>query len=182
VAKNVVFRIKSVPAFYLPIMYYPIRDDQRSTGFLLPHLGYSSVKGLRVRGRLLLGHGPPLRPRPSTPTTTRRSAGASGTSSATPRSRLFPRDLPHLRDPARRGGDLDYDIDWNAFQMLPGKVRATLNVRQFSDLLFQQQYPRQLQPRHHRSRRAALTLQRSFGSNLVVLTTDSMQTLTSATR
>src|SRR6185295_11037121 len=41
----VVFRIKSVPAFYLPIMYYPIRDDQRSTGFLLPHLGYSSVKG-----------------------------------------------------------------------------------------------------------------------------------------
>ena len=36
--------------------------------------------------------------------------------------------------------ELDYDLDWNAIQMLPGKVKVALNVRQYSDLQFQQQY------------------------------------------
>jgi hypothetical protein len=36
--------------------------------------------------------------------------------------------------------ELDYDLDWNALQILPGKVKVALNVRQYSDLLFQQRY------------------------------------------
>ena len=47
-----------------------------------------------------------------------------------------------------KGADgLDYDLDWNALQILPGKVKAAVNVRQYSDLLFQQQLPGRLQPR-----------------------------------
>ena len=34
----------------------------------------------------------------------------------------------------------DYDIDWNALQMLPGDARATLTFRKFSNLLFQQRF------------------------------------------
>ena len=34
----------------------------------------------------------------------------------------------------------DYDVDWNALQILPGKLKASVNVRQYSDILFQQRY------------------------------------------
>ncbi len=39
-----VFRIKNVPVFYLPYFRYPL-DRERSTGFLMPQVGYSGVKG-----------------------------------------------------------------------------------------------------------------------------------------
>jgi LPS-assembly protein len=39
-----VFTIKKVPIFYMPYFRYPL-DRERSTGFLMPQLGYSGVKG-----------------------------------------------------------------------------------------------------------------------------------------
>src|SRR3990172_7379640 len=48
VATNALFKIKSVPALYLPWVYYPIRRDGRSTGFLFPHFGHSSTRGFTI--------------------------------------------------------------------------------------------------------------------------------------
>ena len=45
---NTVLRVKGVPVFYLPIGYYPIQEDQRATGFLLPSYGTSSLGGQRI--------------------------------------------------------------------------------------------------------------------------------------
>ena len=45
---NAVMRVKDVPIFYLPWMYYPIQDDDRSTGFLLPSYGRSLYQGSSV--------------------------------------------------------------------------------------------------------------------------------------
>ena len=42
---HTVLRVKGVPLFYLPVAYYPIQEDQRSTGFLLPTYGTSSLRG-----------------------------------------------------------------------------------------------------------------------------------------
>ena len=42
---NAVFRVKGVPLMYLPMFYYPIQDDDRATGFLIPTYGGSTVKG-----------------------------------------------------------------------------------------------------------------------------------------
>jgi lipopolysaccharide assembly outer membrane protein LptD (OstA) len=42
---NAVFRIKKIPVLYLPYMRYPL-DKERSTGFLMPQLGYSGQKGV----------------------------------------------------------------------------------------------------------------------------------------
>ena len=39
-----VFAIKKVPIFYLPYLRYPL-DKERSTGFLMPQLGYTGQKG-----------------------------------------------------------------------------------------------------------------------------------------
>ena len=43
------FRIKGVPVFYLPYAVFPYRDE-RTTGFLPPHLGSDSNHGAVVRG------------------------------------------------------------------------------------------------------------------------------------
>jgi len=43
--KNMVLRVKNVPLFYLPVLYYPIDKEGRSTGFLMPSYGNSTVGG-----------------------------------------------------------------------------------------------------------------------------------------
>ena len=43
--KNAVLKVKDVPLFYLPAMYYPINKEDRSTGFLLPVYGTSTIRG-----------------------------------------------------------------------------------------------------------------------------------------
>jgi LPS-assembly protein len=45
---NTVLRVKGVPVFYLPVAYYPMQEDQRSTGFLLPTYGTSSLSGQKL--------------------------------------------------------------------------------------------------------------------------------------
>ena len=42
---NSVFKVKGVPLLYLPVFYYPIQEDDRATGFLMPIYGNSTVKG-----------------------------------------------------------------------------------------------------------------------------------------
>jgi lipopolysaccharide assembly outer membrane protein LptD (OstA) len=41
---NSVFRIKKIPILYMPYFRYPL-DKERSTGFLMPQIGYTGVKG-----------------------------------------------------------------------------------------------------------------------------------------
>ena len=43
--KNAVLKVKDVPVFYLPAMYYPINKEDRATGFLIPVYGSSDIKG-----------------------------------------------------------------------------------------------------------------------------------------
>jgi LPS-assembly protein len=45
IARNAVLRVKGVPLLYLPLIYYPIQDDDRATGFLLPTYGSSTLRG-----------------------------------------------------------------------------------------------------------------------------------------
>ena len=42
---NAVVSVKKIPIFYLPYMRYPL-DQERSTGFLTPQIGFSQTKGL----------------------------------------------------------------------------------------------------------------------------------------
>ena len=43
--KQVVMNVKGVPLFYLPVLYYPTRKENRATGFLLPTYGMSTLRG-----------------------------------------------------------------------------------------------------------------------------------------
>ncbi len=44
-ARNMVLKVKGVPILYLPAIYYPIQDDDRATGFLMPTYGSSTFRG-----------------------------------------------------------------------------------------------------------------------------------------
>lgn len=48
VLRNMQFKVKGVPLLYLPVLYYPTKREERSTGFLLPTYGISSLRGQSV--------------------------------------------------------------------------------------------------------------------------------------
>ena len=46
--RNAVVEVKNVPVFYLPVLYYPIQNDDRATGVLLPMYGSSLATGSTI--------------------------------------------------------------------------------------------------------------------------------------
>ncbi|MGH9385970.1 MAG: LPS-assembly protein LptD, partial [Vicinamibacterales bacterium] len=48
ILRNAVIQVKHVPVFYLPVLYYPIQDDDRATGFLIPFWGTSTYRGQSI--------------------------------------------------------------------------------------------------------------------------------------
>jgi LPS-assembly protein len=162
VGRNVVFRVKSVPAFYVPVFVYPIREDQRATGLLFPSIGYSSLRGFTLgsgffwaMGRSFdqtfyvenyskygYGFGHEFRYRLDEP-----SGGSFSSYGFRPQG----------------GGEWDYDIEWRAVQALPGRVRGAVNVRRYSNLLFQEQFQDNLNRASSRTENANLAFSRNFG-------------------
>ena len=45
---NSLFRVKGVPVLYLPIFYYPVNKEDRSTGLLIPTYGTSTIRGQTI--------------------------------------------------------------------------------------------------------------------------------------
>lgn len=52
--RNSVIKVKDVPVFYLPAMYYPITPDGRATGFLMPTYGASTYRGTSLSNAFFL--------------------------------------------------------------------------------------------------------------------------------
>jgi LPS-assembly protein len=48
ILRNAVVEVKHVPVFYLPLLYYPIQEDDRATGILLPMYGSSLAAGSTI--------------------------------------------------------------------------------------------------------------------------------------
>jgi LPS-assembly protein len=48
ILRNAVLKVKDVPLLYVPIIYYPINHQDRSTGFLMPSFGSSTARGFTL--------------------------------------------------------------------------------------------------------------------------------------
>jgi LPS-assembly protein len=173
-ATNVVFRVKQVPAFYVPYFVYPIEEDQRATGFLFPHFGRSTTRGLNVgtgffwaMNRSLdqtfyvdyysdFGYGFGHELRYALPSPSRGTFRTYGF--------------------RRSDGAWERDFNWTAIQILPGRIRANLLVQLTSDLTFQEQIQDNLDYALRRDRRASLSLQRAFGPHNIQLLADTVET------
>ena len=56
--RQAIFKVKGVPMLYLPIIYYPTKEDGRATGILIPDLRRVDDSRSDHSQRVLLGHQP----------------------------------------------------------------------------------------------------------------------------
>jgi LPS-assembly protein len=150
-----------VPALYTPFISYPIRKDQRSTGFLLPSFGYSERRGYELTTGFYWAMGRSADQTFSLDFYSKAGYGlghelrwvGAASSHWTLRSLLFDPEGP---------GKLDYGLDWRGLQQLPGMLRASANVRLSSSTAFAQQY-QGASVRSVRANDGSVSLDRDFG-------------------
>jgi LPS-assembly protein len=171
VAKNALFKVKSVPAFYMPYVYYPISRDNRSTGLLFPNFGYSSARGYTLGAGFFWAMGKSWDQTFLVDYYSRIGTGFGHElryMSHRPSRGSFRTYLIRVEDSA----ELDWDIDWNALQMLPGGVRATVKARQFSNLLFNSRFQNNFNQISRRTQRWSGTLDKDLRLATVSLRAD----------
>jgi LPS-assembly protein len=163
------FKLKSLPIFYAPFLYYPIDEQGRSTGFLLPQIGNSSLKGFIFDQGFFWAIN---RSMDATLTYERFSEVGNGASA----------EYRYVLSDASRGqantfflddsrtGQREYTILGSANQDLPGGFRSVARVDYFSSFDFQQSFQENYDRATQRSKRASGTISRSFKQyNLRVL-------------
>jgi LPS-assembly protein len=160
---NSIFKVKGVPVMYLPAFYYPIQEDDRATGFLMPIYGTSTYRGQTLTNQFFWaisrnqdatlthdwftktgqGYGGEYRyvASPSSNGTTNlyfvNEKAATTTSGG-----------QQIQTPAQRS----YTIRSNITQALPARTRLTANVDYFSSVTVQQLYQQDLYQSSRRSR------------------------------
>jgi LPS-assembly protein len=176
ILRNSVLRVKGVPLFYLPIMYYPIQEDDRATGFLIPTYGASTVRGQSLSNAFFWAID---RSQDATFfhdwfTQTGQGLGGEYRYVAAPgsegyfrsywlneREATFTSGGVERATPARRS----YEVRASAIQRLPGNLRARGNVDYFSDVTVQQLYQANLYEASRRQRAIGGNVAGSWGAN-----------------
>ena len=167
--RNSLLRVKNVPVFYFPALYYPLDEDGRSTGVLIPTYGNSTYRGQSLSNAFFWAIG---RSQDATffhDWFTSRGQGLGGEYRyvAAPGSdgtaRVYFLDEhesitgsggTEMVQPARRS----YSISSSVNQALGGRLRARANVDYFSDVSVQQTYQTDIYRATLRSR--------SYGGNV----------------
>ena len=168
--RNAVFRVKGVPLLYLPVFYYPMEEDDRSTGFLMPIYGSSTIRGQSLSAPFFWAIG---RSHDATLTYDWFSkAGRAVTGEY--RYMLAPGSsgygLVNVLDEqeitaadadgtqAVRPGRRSYEVRGSLVQALPLGLRAQANANYFTSLATQQRYQQDVYQ--------ATTRQRSFDATM----------------
>lgn len=158
---NAVLQVKDVPLLYLPLFYYPIHEDGRATGFLMPSYGSSTFRGFSLSNAFFwaisrsadatvyhdwfakTGHG----------------FGADFRYVASPEARGDARVFV-IREKARTAEDgtvttparQSFEVRGSLSQNLPGRIRLQARADYFSDATTQQLYQVDLAAFSRRSR------------------------------
>ena len=153
VLTNSVLRVKGVPLFYLPILYYPVKTkEDRATGILLPTYGTSSAHGFTLSNAFFWAMG-----RSQDLTVTHDWFSKTGQG--------LGEEYRYVRGPGRSGdarfyllneheyttanangttattpAKRSYKIDASATDMLNKYLRASGSVHYFTDIVSQQTY------------------------------------------
>ncbi|MBN2371948.1 MAG: LPS assembly protein LptD [Vicinamibacteria bacterium] len=175
--------IKKLPLVWLPAFIYPIKEDGRATGLLIPDFNVDFKRGVDVRFGFFWAmnrswdqtfsweYRPKLTPRIGHELRYALDPPSSGSFT----SYFFPpqtgeiETLEHLPSPNE---DWEYDLNWNAVQMLPAGFKAKVLVNQTSPQNIQADITRILD----RQRRASLVVQNRFGAHSFQMKADSRET------
>lgn len=159
ILKGAVMRVKEVPIFYFPVLYYPIQDDDRATGFLLPTYGRSSYRGQSISNAFFwaISRSHDLTLFHDWFTSRGQGAGAefryvaSPTANGNLRAYLLDQKAGTVGNfpiPARRA----YEIGGGLTQDLPLGLKARARIDYFSDITLQQLYNNNIYEASRRSR------------------------------
>jgi hypothetical protein len=170
ILRNAVMRVKDVPMFYLPILYYPIQSDDRATGFLLPTYGASTFRGQSLSNAFFwaIDRSRDLTVMHDWYTRAGQGIGSEYRYMLAPGSEGTMRAywLSQEQSEIDSGGvttvvpaERSYEVRGTASQLLPGGFRARVNADYFSSLSSQQLYNTDI---YYASRR-----QRTFGGSVV---------------
>ena len=149
--RNAVIRVKDVPVFYLPIMYYPIQSDDRATGFLLPTYGNSTVRGSSFSNAFFwaINRSQDLTLMHDWYTNTGQGFGSEYRYMLAPGAEGYVRAyrVDQKASEVESGGgtvalpeETSYEVRGGLAQSLPGGFRARANVDYFTSLASQQLY------------------------------------------
>jgi LPS-assembly protein len=167
---HTVLNVKGVPLLYLPVLYYPIQEDDRSTGFLIPQYGVSTVRGHTLSNAFFWAINRSSDATFNYDWFSRAGQGlgaeyryiAGPGSDGQIRTYLLDQQASVYQLPGGGTGALpqsrSYELRGSAIQRLPASLRARANVDYFSDITVQQTYYGNL---YDASRR-----QRTYGANV----------------
>lgn len=168
--RQAILKVKGVPLLYLPIMYYPTKEDGRATGFLLPTYGSSTLRGQTIHSAFFWAinrsHDATLlydwysRTGSGGGGEYRYNMGAGSDGGLTAyrlddRATVYQTNAGVVSTSAQRS----YTMRGGANQILPGQLHARARVDYFSSLITNQTLNTDL---HNTS-----TNNRSYGANVV---------------
>ena len=178
VANNTVLRVKGVPVMYLPVIYYPLKEEERATGFLMPAYGTSSLRGQSISNAFFWAISRNQDATVFHDWFTRTGQGAGGeyryiagqqSSGGVRFYRLQQKEAQFTTNGISTSlpRQISYELRGSAVQAIIPGVRARGRVDYFTDVVTQQLY-------HHtmyESSRAIRTVEGSLSANLGRLTT-----------
>ena len=170
VLKNAVLRVKGVPMFYTPILYYPTKREDRATGFLMPTYGSSSLRGQSIHNGFFWAIN---RSQDATVlhdwfSKTGQGLGSeyrynAGTGDGNIRAYLDDQHgstyVDDFGNSTTTAATRSYEIRGGANQLLPFGLRARANVNYFSSIATSQQFNTNIYDASRNSR--------AFGGNLI---------------
>ena len=166
--RNAIFNVKGVPVLYLPVLYYPTKEEDRATGILIPTYGSSSLRGQAIHNAFFWAIN---RSQDATFMHDWYSKAGQGVGQRVPvqlRRRLGwdCRGQPAQPDRSRRAQATPrrrpraaYEVRGSANQLLPGRLRARARADYFSSVKVNQTFNTNVYDASRNSR--------SFGANVV---------------
>jgi LPS-assembly protein len=189
---NAVMKVKDVPVFYIPAMYYPINKEDRATGFLIPVYGASSIRGQTISNAFFwaINRSQDATFYNSWYSKTGYSLGSqyryvetAGTGNVE-----FTTVREHSADYTQPDGSVNtvaginsYTVNGTLSQALPGRLRATAHANYFSSITSQQRYQQNIFAATNRTRNFGGNIIGSWGANTLSGTLERDETFTNAT-
>ena len=182
--KNSIFRVKRVPVMYLPIFYYPIQEDDRATGFLMPIYGSTNIQGQTLTNQFFWAIGRSHDATLSHNWFSKTGHGfgseyryvlAPGSQGNSRFSFVNERPTTYLdSNGVERSvdGSKSYSVAGDIVQRLPLGLRARSNIDYFSNIRTQQRYQQDLYRSTNRRRRYGANVAGSWGSYIFSATAD----------
>ena len=190
VLTNMVLKVKDVPVFYLPAMYYPINKEDRATGFLIPIYGSSDIKGQTLSNAFFwaLGRSQDATLYHSFYSKTGQSFGGEY------RYVHSPGSTGNFQTTAMREHESSYEqpdgsvnvvpgidsytVTGTVLQQLPARLRLSGTANYFSSLVAQQRYQQDVYAATNRTRNFGVNVAGNWGANSISGTIDRNETFT----